>query len=415
MNYYIIGILGSGTSALASLLIQMKNNVKGTDVCQAIKNYDGPLEVDDIRFVHPQTNYIYIYGNAFKNHPLTKIVSNLGYNVMSYSQMLEHLSFDKRIQISASHGKTFTTALLSHMLNSSRLIGDGTAKYLGDEEFVYEGCEYQNTFLTYHPDFLVILNIDYDHVDFFKTKQDYFNAFVNASRNAKFLIIDSNIKIQHNNKYTFSLDDSCADLFGNLVYSNDLYSIIDIKFKGKSYRIKSPFITKYENNNLLACILTSLLLGRDIDSIENKLLSFKRPKRRMDIRNINGYTLILDYAHHPTQIIALYEYINSKFKGKRKLIVYEGHTLSRSLFFLKEYKEALSRFDEVMLYPIFYARENKSKREKEYYTYLKYPKYNVKKILKKYDKNEFVFIFAGAGIIDLEYENVCCYVKNEAL
>lgn len=123
MDYFIIGILGSGTKALASLLIQMGNKVCGVDKKEAINDYKGKLKVFDINYFKPIKKYFYIYGNAFKDHPLTILIKNLGYDILSYKEMVNSLSFQTKIQISASHGKTFTTGLLAHLLASSCLIG----------------------------------------------------------------------------------------------------------------------------------------------------------------------------------------------------------------------------------------------------------------------------------------------------
>lgn len=415
MDYFIIGILGSGTKALASLLLEMGHNVIGVDIEEAILEYKGKIKVSDIRFCKPQRKYFYIYGNAFKNHPLTILIKNLGYDVLSYKEFLNQLPFKTKIQVSASHGKTFTTSVLAHMLGSSRLVGDGSAKYQNDLEFVYEGCEYQNSFLSYHPDILLILNVDYDHVDFFKTRDAYFNAFKLASKNASSLIIEASIKIDHPNKHTFSLVNEKAELYGKIIDQNDLYSIISLTYKGITKEIKSPFITRYENENLLGALLVGLLLGRHLNELMGRLKSFKRPKRRMNTRIINGHYLILDYAHHPTQIEALYTYVDNKYPSMKKVIIYEGHTLSRSLYFMNEYKSALSKFDKVFLFPIYYAREEKSKEERRYYKELKFSKYQLKRLANILKEKNNVLIFAGAGKIDLEFENVCRFILNSKI
>lgn len=412
MDYFIIGILGSGTQALASLLIQMGHKVSGVDKKEAILNYKGRIDVEDINFFKPQRGYFYIYGNAFKDHPLTLLIKSLGYDIKSYKEALAELPFHTKIQVSASHGKTFTTSLLAHMLASSCLVGDGSAKYQNNLEFVYEGCEYQNTFLSYCPNILIILNIDYDHVDFFKTREQYFEAFRNASKNASTLIIEDSIRLDHPNKHSFSLSNEEAELYGKIILENEEYSLIRLKYKDMIKEIKSPFVTKYENENLLAAILACLLLGRSLDEVLGRLKSFKRPKRRMDVRHVKNKILVLDYAHHPSQLKALYEYINNSFPSLKKLIIYEGHTLSRSLYFKREYKDTLAKFDKVYLYPIYYAREEKCKSEREYYRYLKFPKYKRKSLIKDFKKNNFVFIFAGAGEINFEFEKAYRFILN---
>lgn len=405
MAYYIIGILGSGTLALANLLKEMDYNVLGCDIKDVILKNNIDFIVEDIRYHKPNKNYNYIYGNSFKDHFLIKLLKSLNYNVISYKEFISQLPFKTKIQVSASHGKTFTTSLLSHILASSALIGDGTSRYQSDIEFVYEGCEYQNTFLSYNPDILLFLNIDYDHVDFFKTEEDYFNSFKLMSNKSKTLICNKNMNIEHPNKYTYSLEDEDCNLYGTILEANSDYSILKLKYKDSIYTIKTPFITKYEIENLLGSILTCLLLGRNIKEIEERLNIFQRPKRRLEIIDINNNPIILDYAHHPTQLKALYEYINNKYKDKKKIIIFESHTISRSLYFKEEYKKVLSLYNKVYLYPIYVIREKDSLKKKEFYRYLNYPKYNKRKILNNLKKENVVIIFAGAGNINLEFNS----------
>lgn len=89
---------------------------------------------------------------------------------------------------------------------------------------------------------LIILNVDYDHVDFFKTREEYFEAFKNAAANASSLIIETDIDINHPNKHTFSLSNKNAELYGNIIFQNNLYSIIKLTYKGISKEFKSPLL-----------------------------------------------------------------------------------------------------------------------------------------------------------------------------
>ncbi len=408
MLFYIIGILGSGTSALASLLIQMGHNVRGCDIKEAIQSYQGYLEVEDINSFKALDNMTYIIGNSFTSSYQALLVKSLGLKYITYPSMIDKLEFGTKIQVSGSNGKTFTTALISHMLASSALIGDGSAKYVNNMEFVYEGCEYKKTFLNYHPDILVLLNVDYDHVDFYKTKYEYEEAFYQMSCQAKTLIynLDDNVlkMINHKNKYSFSLSNKDATLYCKTITKTNEGYILRLKYFDKEKEFLLPFYAKHNIYNFLAAFLTGLILGRNEDEMIQRLKSFKQPNRRLNEYIIGNNIVINDYAHHPTQIKSLYEYLSSKYPSYKKIIVFEGHTLSRSLYFKKDYKEALSKFDKVYLYPIFYARENKSKQEKEFYGYLKYKKYERSFIENELTNNNIVIVFAGAGTINKEFD-----------
>ena len=169
MVYYFVGILGSGMRALSLLYKKMGHTVLGCDVSEAfdlINDFDGDILVEDITNHSIDKSYTYIIGNTFSAHPLVNMINALNCNAITYKEAINNLEFEMKIAVSGSHGKTTTTKLLGTLLDSSMIVGDGSAEYKVGENLVYEACEYKNTFLSYTPEIGIILNCDYDHVDY---------------------------------------------------------------------------------------------------------------------------------------------------------------------------------------------------------------------------------------------------------
>ena len=172
MEFYLVGIKGAAMSSLANILVDLGHSVSGVDYekkhfTQA--NLRSFIHIEKFEDVTLDKRYFYIIGNAFKLHELSlKIIKD--YNYSYYPDFINNFFNMKKIGISGSHGKTTTTSLIGQMSNKmiTTLSGDSCGFGKKDSEyFVFEACEYQNTFLNYDMDYLVILNIDYDHPDFF--------------------------------------------------------------------------------------------------------------------------------------------------------------------------------------------------------------------------------------------------------
>lgn len=408
MQFYLVGIKGSGMSALANILSDLGHTVYGVDynkkyfteatfreniICETFDNYTLKKE------------YFYIIGNAFKISDITKKIIKKKFQFQYYSDFLESFFKMKKIGICGSHGKTTTTCFTSTLIGSKAnvLIGDGTG--IGNNNadyFVFEACEYQNNFLKYSYDYLIVLNVDYDHPDYFKSENEYFNAFQKAALNTLVLIcnFDDNYckKIVHSNKITFGFNPD-ADLV--IAYENGqiILSVCDEK-----YVVDFPFIGKHLCYDFAAAFLVSYLLEKKADSILKRVSNLHLPRRRLNEFKVNNNVIINDYAHHPTEIKAVFDSVSLKYPGKELVAIYQPHTFSRTNAFLSNYISSLKLFDEVYIMPIF-----SSVREEELDKWLlldsepdfvKYDKSIKRKLL---EKNNVVIVFMGAGDIDLEY------------
>lgn len=393
--YYLIGIKGSGMSALAKLLISEGHIVKGVDSKEHFFTEKGlNINIDNFYNMKLKPSYFYIIGNAYRNHKITNYILKMGYNYDYYPNFLKkHFKDSFWICVSGSHGKTLTTKLISSVIDSKYLIGDGSGGGKG-KIFVMEACEYMESFLNYNPDILVILNIDYDHSDYFNNKEEYFNAFNKLAYKSKLVIANGD-------------DRYCQKLSKNNIIFLGINDNNDLSFtyyKGTTiidhHAIKFPLYGIHYAYDLAACYAVMKELDIDILRLIHKIKRFQMPKRRFEERNYHNKIIIADYAHHPTEISFLHETIINRYPNKKNCIIFEPHTYTRTITFLNDFNNTLALFDKCYLLPVFTsARENKNIKLDEFIkSSLNYPYINfndIKSIINEYD----VILFVGAGSI----------------
>lgn len=413
MLYYLVGIKGAGMSSLAKILIYDGNIVSGVDENEDFyTTKDLNITIDNFSNMSLNKNYFYIIGNAYINHSVTKYLKLKKYYLMTYPNFINYYFKNKRmICISGSHGKTFTTSLLAHIYGDAyALVGDGFGRS-GKDSLILESCEYKDTFLNYNPDISLILNVDYDHPDYFKNEDMYRESFVKFQEKSKICILNNDdynaMAFNRHNVISYGLNN--ADITFNYKLEKDK-TIINV--------LNNTFILNYPGEhfayNFTGAYIILKLLGFSDELIKEKLKTFKMPTRRFEINNINDINFILDYAHHPTEIIAIYESINVKFKGKKKVLFFEPHTLSRSLVLKDKFKKSFNLFDEVYLLDIFTSvRESKDLiKQDKLYEYFNYNKVKQIDILNYKFTNDYIYIFLGAGNIDKLYRKLLNKIKN---
>ena len=393
-------------SALANILVDLGHEVRGADYNKKYFTEDTLREkiiIDSFKDCQFDNSYFYIIGNAFKLSEVTKKIKELEYNFMYYPEFLESFFNMKKIGVTGSHGKTTTTFLASQMISKkiNVLVGDGYGRGVVDAEyFLFEACEYQNHFLNYSYEYLVILNIDYDHPDFFKNKLDYAFAFQKAALKAEKIIVnydDINCrKIVHKNKITFGFNPN-SDVVMKLIDGK-----LNLKFDDEECNINFDFHGKYMAYNLAASFIVSYLVD---EQVKKNIKPLKLPVRRMTEFSLRrDLILVNDYAHHPTEITAVLNALKNKYEGLKLVVIYQGHTHSRTKTFCSEYVEALNIADEVYIMPTF-----SSVREEDFDSWLladAYPAFkrysrDLKKVL--LDRANLVIAFLGAGDIDSEF------------
>lgn len=405
MLFYLVGIKGSAMSALAKILNEEGHLVMGVDVLEDFytsKDLNG-IHLEDFDHMNLKDSYFYIIGNAFMNHDVTKYIMSKGWKYLSYPKFLVyHFKNKKWLTIAGTHGKTTSTKMLSTILkDTTSLIGDGDYSFGLSDYFILEACEYRDTFLNYHSDIALVLNVDYDHVDYFKTKEDYdasFIKFINQSRLA--VVNGDEFNYRSKNMITFGLDPDNDVKFS---YEDGKVSILNKSFylpiKGLKYAY--DFVGVY---------LVSKLLNLNDSMIQFRLNKFKMPRRRFERYKLPNQIVVLDYAHHPNEINTIYETIKEEYPLEQKICIFEPHTITRLLAFKDDFKKVLSLFDKCYLYELFSSvREHHDiGLEERLYDELGFELYEENKI----SNLNGVVCFLGAGIID---KGCIQYLKQRGL
>lgn len=292
-------------------------------------------------------------------------------------QIMTH--YKNSVAVAGTHGKTTTTSMLSHIFLQAKTdptisVGGilkaihGNIRIGRSENFITEACEYTNSFLKFNPQIELILNIEEDHLDFFKDIDDIrrsFKLFAEKLPSDGVLIINGEIEapeyITENVKgriVTYGTDEAFEYNARNITFNElgagrfDLYhhqTFVD--------RIELSVTGLHNVSNALAAIAASEALHISMEDIKAGLKAFEGTDRRFEYKGeFNGVTVIDDYAHHPTEITATLTAAKN-YPHKKIWCVFQPHTFTRTKAFLHEFAEALSLADTVVLADIFPARE----------------------------------------------------------
>ena len=387
VHVHFIGIGGISMSGLAEILLKEGFIISGSD------NKESAL-TDHLEKLGAKVFYgqkasniidgidVVVYTAAIhKDNEEYQAAVQKGLPMLTRAELLGQLmtNYDIPIAVSGTHGKTTTTSMISHILLAGEMdptisVG-GILKAIGgnirvgnSEIFVTEACEYTNSFLHFFPKIGIILNVDADHLDFFKDLDDIRNSF---HRFAKLLPKDGTLVINDNIP---DLEEITADLDCRVIrYGNDSsldYSATNILHDKKGEAsfdlVKSgEFIDRislsvngdHNVSNALSAIAVADLLGVPFTKIKEGLKSFHGTDRRFEYKGeVNGVTVIDDYAHHPTEIRATLESAKN-YPHNELWCVFQPHTYSRTIAFLDDFAKALSLCDHVILTDIYAARE----------------------------------------------------------
>ena len=374
--YHFVGIKGSGMSALAQVLHDMNYNVQGSDFekrffTQAALEQAGikilPFQKENIE---PGMNII--LGNAYPDtHEEVQEAMKLGLPIVRYHRFLgDFMQNFTSVAITGAHGKTSTTGLLAHVIEGAKptsfLIGDGTGKgQEGAEYFVFEACEYRRHFLSYHPDYAIMTNIDFDHPDYFANIEDVFSAFQEMA-----LQVKKGIIAYGDDEQLQKIQAKVPVLFYGFGEENDYQAKnITKTTEGTSFDvfIRNAFYDTFSIStfgdhsvlNALAVIAMCHYEEIDVSIVKERLLTFGGVKRRFTEKKVGSQILIDDYAHHPTEIKATIDAARQKFPGQEIVAVFQPHTFTRTQAFLEDFAESLNLADKTYLCEIFgSAREN---------------------------------------------------------
>jgi UDP-N-acetylmuramate--alanine ligase len=376
MKYYCIGIKGSGMATLAEILFDLGNSVSGYDDYKPHKFTQDGLDKRGIKIYYDNEHEIdkdtiVTYSKAFSlEHPEIIRVKSLGLKIIEYNELLGKLSSEfKTIGVSGTHGKTTTSTMLSHVLSSTKgcnyFIGDGTGFAKKENElFVLESCEYNRHFLSYHPYYTVVTNIELEHTECYKDINEIIDTFSKFANKAKTVVAcgdDLNVRKMHlNNKVIYyGFNDNNDVVAKNIVLSKS-GSSFDVYMDKKLYaHFDIPVFGDHMVLNALACITICNLEGVRKEDIHNLLETFSNAKRRFKEKAFGDVVTIDDYAHHPTEIKVTIESARQKYPDKEIVAVFLPNTYSRTEALLNDFINALKEADKAYVMDIHCDREKK--------------------------------------------------------
>ncbi len=303
-----------------------------------------------------------------------------GIPMLTRSQLLGQImrNYQTAINVAGTHGKTTTTSMIAHILLAAEKdptisVGGilpcihGNIRTSSSQTFLTEACEYTNSFLDFFPTIGVILNIEEDHMDFFKDLADIRHSFhLFAKRIPKDGLLIINEKIPNLPEIleglecrtvTFSPEAGVyhAENITYDVYYMPTFDVYEKETLLGSLTLKVPGIHNVSNS--LAAVAAARALQIPFSKVQEGLATFTGTNRRFEIKGtIHGVTILDDYAHHPTEIRTTLETVKN-YPHKTTWCVFQPHTYSRTKAFLKEFAEALSLADKVVLAEIYPARE----------------------------------------------------------
>lgn len=387
IHIYFIGIGGISMSGLAEILLTEQFKVSGSDIKPSELTKSLSHKGATIFYGQKESNLtpdidLVVYTSAIHpDNPEFIAMSKLNLPNLTRAELLGQMMRNYKIPISISgtHGKTTTTSMVSEILlacdsDPTLSIGGilksikGNIRVGKSDYFVTEACEYTNSFLSFYPKIGIILNIEEDHLDFFKDIHDIrasFRKFAQLIPSDGTLIISGDIDdyeeitdglscrvITYGTSNDF--DYSCKNISYNQMASA---SFLLSKKDGVSEEFSLMVPGEHNVHNAMAAIALADLLGIDRSFVKKALLHFSGTDRRFEYKGQrNGITIIDDYAHHPTEITATLK-ASQNYPHETLWCVFQPHTYTRTKVFLTEFAKALSLADKVILSDIYAARE----------------------------------------------------------
>ncbi len=384
MKYHFIGIGGVGMSALARMCLERGDEVSGSDA--SMSYVTRALEVAGIEISYDQRKeniregQIVIYSTAIKEDNPEWIAAKEN-KVLHRSELLQELLDEKKaILVVGAHGKTTTTTLLAHICETAGLcpsfvIGGFSPSLLGingkwrkGDYFIAEGDESDGSFLRASPIGAIITNVDFDHLDYWKSEEALLGAyqkFIKGVKRRDLLFYwkeDRFLSTWDVDGVSFGLSEN-AELRAKNVKFFEGKQFFDVDFQGVTYpNIELNMLGRHNVLNALACFGMAITLGASVENIRKALASFKGVKRRLEWRgNLRGAFIYDDYAHHPHEIESTLAAVNEAFQDRRKIAVFQPHRYSRMKDLIDEFvkNSVWKDSDELIVTDIYSAGEAK--------------------------------------------------------
>ena len=385
-NIHCIGIGGIGLSAIAEILVSRGYNVSGSDMKESDTTINLAQKGIRIFIGHRSENIenvdLVIYSVAVsKDNP--ELISAIEKNIVTATraEILGVLmnEYENSIAISGTHGKTTTTSMVSLVLENAKLeptilvggnlteIG-GNVKVGHSEYFITEACEYMDSFLQLRPKVEVILNIDSDHLDYFKDIDHIVSSFSKFTKllpkDGKIIAFDANPFVKTiiegiEGVITFGYSESCTYYVKNIIFNIEGMPKFNVCSDGKileTLQLKIP--GEHNILNALATFACCHAIGVDADIIAKTLSDFNGTQRRFDMvgTTASGIKIVDDYAHHPTEIKATLD-AAVMIPHNKLWCIFQPHTYTRTIALFDQFADSFEKTDELILAEIYAARE----------------------------------------------------------
>jgi len=392
-KYHLIGVGGVGMSGLAKLLLKNGAIVTGSDQTPtdivARLNQKGA----DIKIGHNPGNLLddlhaVVISAAIRDNNIELLKARKNrVKVYKYAQMLgQVMNRYDGIAVCGTHGKSTTSGWLAFVLDQAGLdpsfiigadiIQLGTSSAVGNGEyFIAEACEYDRSFLNLHPQIAVILNIEQDHLDYYRDEAEIVEAFAQFASgvrddgvviaNGDDVNVAEAIKpIEHHRRcLTFGLGQKCDFSARNITAGQGSYSFDVYHIGEKLARAKIALPGVHNVLNALAVIAAAVQTGLSLEVVLETLPRFAGMDRRMMLKaHINDITVVDDYAHHPTEIKASLKAIRERFLPRRIFCVFQPHQYSRTRFLLEDFAESFKLADVTIVPKIYFVRDTEQAR-----------------------------------------------------
>lgn len=390
---YFMGIGGISMSGLAEILMKEGFTVTGSDMKES--ELTKQLEAEGAVISYHQTasnidadqiDVVVFTAAIHEDHPELAEVIRLGIPRLTRAELLGQImrNYKTAIAVSGTHGKTTTTSMITEVMMAAQEDPTVTVGgmldcihgnfHLGESDcFITEACEYTNSFLSFYPTVEAVLNIEEDHLDFFKDIDDIrrsFRLFMEKLPKGGVLVINEEIERYEEltaglpcRVVTFGMEGSGADYTAaGLIYDDNACASFTLMRQNGDTRVPIVDITMnvpgvHNVKNALACAAVALEQGIKPEFIAAALKNFGNAHRRFEYKGkVGEVTIVDDYAHHPQEIDATLE-AAKKMKHRKLWCVFQSHTYTRTKALLDDFAKSLSAADAVVLAPIYAARE----------------------------------------------------------
>jgi len=393
-RFHFIGAGGIGMSGLAQLLLKNDALVTGSDqaasgVIDKLHHIGADVKIGHSpEHLNPKTDVLVISAAIKEDNPELKLARERGMKIYKYAQMLgELMNRYEGIAVAGTHGKSTTSGWLTYLLRQAGIdvnfiIGAeisqlGSSSGVGDSNFfVAEACEYDRSFLNLKPKIACILNIEQDHLDYYRDEDEIVDAFGQFALGAKsqgVLIAngrDENVaKIIRRLRTdiqceTFGFDKSCNLSTQNLRLNDGLYAF-DVYYNSEllgTTKISLP--GRHNILNALAVTAIAVNIGIVPERVLELLPAFTGIDRRLMLKGQFGQITVLDdYAHHPTEIRASLEAIRQRYQPRRIWCVFQPHQYSRTRFLLDDFAESFKLADITIVPEIYFVRDSQTAKK----------------------------------------------------